>query len=162
MKLTKNIVIQARTLAWEGKKISDIALLLNCKQSALYAAINGTTWADIKEPKPLIKQELEVFTCSSCKEIKHKSEVSQGRECKKCKNLYKQQLPKNKESERKRNKKQREKNPELWSKYQKDYQIKNVDRLQKWKYAYYQKNKALITESVKNIINSLIELLLIE
>lgn len=158
--LTKEIVIRGRELAWEGKKISEIAKILNCSQSNLYQAIKGETWSEIKNPKPFNKKELTVFTCTECKEVLTIDQIGHGKICRICRNIYKSTLPKNKLSEQKRNKTQREKDPNKWKEYQKNYQLINKEKLQKQHKFYYEKNKQLIYEKSrirnKNPYNMLI------
>ncbi len=85
-RLTHLLVKEARRLAWEGKKISDIARLLDCSANSLYAAVKGETWCDIKQPPPFNKKQAEVFTCSKCQQIFPVDAAAKGKWCKDCLN----------------------------------------------------------------------------
>lgn len=162
-------VKEARRLAWDGYKVSEIIKILNCGKS-IYDAILGKTFGHIKDPLPFDKSLLKNKHCSFCDKIKSLEEIRIGNKCIDCdkeeerkykennrekiRESRKRYIQSNKERILKKNREYLESNKDKIKEIQKEYYRDNKDRIGERQKIYRNNNKNKISESKKKYLQS--------
>jgi protein-arginine kinase activator protein McsA len=93
-KLSYEVVVEARKLAWAGIRITEISKKLNVEYQALYKAIIGESWEHVKTPEPFKKEDIEIFVCRKCFKDFPIVEKVNGKICKTCYKEYRKKYTK--------------------------------------------------------------------